>query len=75
MEQFDCKTKIISGEDSVSALKELGIGRLFLVSDPYFVKNGQAQRIAGLCRAQEVEIFDEIQPDPQVEQAAQGTAV
>ena len=74
MWSYSNKTKIISGEDSVSALKELGIGRLFLVSDPYFVKNGQAQRIAGLCRAQAVEIFDEIQPDPQVEQAAQGTA-
>ena len=74
MWRYSIKTKIISGEGSVSELKNMDIRRLFLVSDPYFVKNGQAQRIAELCRAQAVEIFDDVRPDPQVEQAAQGTA-
>ena len=74
MAQFSCKTKIISGEGSVSALKSMGIGRLMLVTDPYFVKNGKAKEIMEISGAAEREIFSDIQPDPSVELAAQGTA-
>ena len=34
MEQFTCKTKIISGPGSVVRLKELGCRRLLMVADP-----------------------------------------
>ena len=74
MAQFSCKTKIISGEGAVSTLRELGIRRLFLVTDPYFVKSGKAEEILALSGAVEMEIFSEVQPDPSVELAAQGTA-
>lgn len=74
MEKFSCKTTIISGAGAVSALGEMGAKRLFLVTDPYFMKNGTAQRIAAAAKAEQVEIFDKVQPDPTVELAAEGTA-
>ncbi len=74
MEQFSCKTKIISGPGAVSALGGLGAKRLFLVTDPYFMKNGTAERIAALSGCAQVDYFDKIHPDPTVELAAEGTA-
>lgn len=74
MEQFECKTKIISGPGAVSALAELGAKRLFLVTDPYFAKNGTAERIAKITGAAETEVFDQVAPDPSVALAAEGTA-
>ena len=73
MEQFSCKTRIISGDGALRALGELGIQRLFLVTDPYFVKNGVAQQIASSAKAEKTEIFSDIAPDPSVELAAAGT--
>ena len=74
MEQFECKTKIVAGQGAVSALGKLGAQRLFLVTDPYFAKNGTAERIAKIAGAAETEIFDRVAPDPSVELAAEGTA-
>ena len=74
MEEFSCKTKIISGTGVVSALKDLGAKRLFLVTDPYFMKNGQARQVAQCTGCAEVEYFDKVVPDPGVELAAEGTA-
>ena len=74
MERFSCKTEIVAGTGAVSALKELGCKRLFLVTDPFFMKNGTAERIAKLTGAEAVEIFDGVRPDPTVELAAEGTA-
>ncbi len=74
MEQFSCKTTIISGPGAISALGELGALRLFLVTDPFFAKNGTAQRIAAAAKAPEIQIFDAVQPDPTVSLAAEGTA-
>ncbi len=75
MEIFHSGTKIISGVGAVSYLKELGIKRLLVVTDPFFMKNGTAQRIGAAAGAEQVKIFDNIQPDPSVTLAAEGTAV
>lgn len=74
MECFSCKTRIISGAGSMSQLSQLGIKRLLLVTDPYFMQNGTAQRTAQLACAEQTEIFDKVKPDPSVELAAEGTA-
>ncbi len=71
---FSCKTKILSGDGAVSALGELGIRRLYLVADPFFVKNGVAQQVGNIAKAEAVEIFSEVTPDPSVELAAKATA-
>ncbi len=75
MEQFSCSTRLISGRGSVAALGDLGIRRLLLVADPYFTANGEAQRLAALAKAETVELYDKIQPDPSVAQAAEATAL
>ena len=74
MKEFCCGTKIIIGTGAVAALKSLGAKRLLLVTDPFFAKNGTAQRIAAASGAQQTEIFDKVAPDPSVELAAEGTA-
>lgn len=74
MKEFSCGTKIFVGTGTVAALKSLGAKRLLLVTDPFFAKNGVAQRIAAASGAQQTEIFDKVKPDPSVELAAEGTA-
>lgn len=74
MEEFSCKTRIVTGEGAVSALGDLKAKRLFLVTDPYFMGSGMAKKVAQLSKAAEVAFFDKVQPDPTVELAAEGTA-
>jgi len=74
MKEFYSGTRIISGTDAVSELKNMGFSRLFLVTDPYFAENGVAQRIAQSANARAVEIFRDVKPDPSVALAAEGTA-
>ena len=75
MERFSCKTQILSGTGAVSELKNMGIRKLLMVSDPYFTKNGTTQRLAALTGAEKVEIFQKVVPDPTVALAAEGTAL
>ena len=75
MERFSCKTQIISGPGAISVLKDLQIRRLLLVADPYFVKNGTAEKITALAHAEKAAVFDKVQPDPSVALAAEGTAL
>lgn len=74
MEQYCCKTKIVSGAGAVSVLKDMGAKRLFLVTDPYFYDNGVAEQVAASAGAEAVEIFNKVVPDPTVALAAEGTA-
>ena len=73
MEQFFCKTKIITGQNSLDILPTLHIKRLFIVSDPFFYQNGTVNHIAHLSRAEAVEVFNKVSPDPSVTLAAEGT--
>ena len=75
MEQFSCKTKILAGSGAVSCLGKLGAKRLLMVTDPYFMKDGTARRVAEAAGAEVYEIFDGVQPDPTVELAARGAAI
>lgn len=74
MEEFSCKTRVISGSGTIRMLGKLEKKKLFLVADSFFVKNGVAQQVAQAAGCREVEIFDRVQPDPTVELAAEGTA-
>ena len=74
MERFCSKTVIISGAGAIGALADLQPRRLFLVTDPYFMKNGMARQVVEASGAGESEIFDGVEPDPTVELAAKGTA-
>ncbi len=74
MEEFICKTKILSGDGAVAALKTLNSQRLFLVTDPFFEKNATAQAVVTASGAAQSRIYARVQPDPTVEQAAMGAA-
>lgn len=74
MDEFNCRTKVYSGAGAVKKLAEFGAKRVFLVTDPFFYKNGTAQRIAAEAKAEQVELFHDVKPDPTVELAAEGTA-
>ena len=74
LEKFSCKTVIYSGAGAVHALAGLGAKRVFLVTDPFFMKNGMAQKVADAAKAEAVEVFSGVKPDPSVELAAEGTA-
>lgn len=72
MKEFSCETKIIMGAGAVSAIAEQKFGRLMIVSDPFFAKNGWAERLGKAAKA--YEIFDKVAPDPSVALVAEGTA-
>ena len=74
MEEFSCKTRVVSGSGTIRMLGKLEKKKLFLVADPFFVKNGVAQQVVEASGCRETEIFDRVQPDPTVELAAEGTA-
>ena len=74
MEEFFCGTKVLAGSGVAGKLADLGAKRVFLVTDPFFEKNGMARQIAAGTKAEQIEIFSEVRPDPSVELAAEGTA-
>ncbi len=74
MKEFSCDTKIIAGTGAIGALKELRAKRILVVTDPFFAKNGTAERVAKASLAAQTDFFDKIAPDPSVELAAEGTA-
>ena len=72
MKEFSCQTKFVMGAGATKALEELHLGRILVVSDPFFSKNGWAQRLGNLARSHA--IFDRVVPDPSVALVAEGTA-
>ena len=58
--EFYCKTRILAGQGVLKELKIFHIKRLLLVCDPFFAKNGWAEKVQILSGAEQFEIFDEI---------------
>ena len=74
MEFFSCKTKIVSGPGAIWELANINCKRLLLVADPYFQKTDLPEKLKKATKAEEMETFFAVQPDPTAELAAQGTA-
>ena len=74
MEEFSLGTRVVAGAGAIGALKELGAKRVYIVTDPFFFKNGLAQKVAEAAGGSETAYFSDIQSDPTVELAARGTA-
>ncbi len=75
MTEFLCSTRVVMGPGAAAALKDWKPERLLLVTDPFFVKNGMAQKVVAAAGAGESRVFDRVEPDPSVSLAAEGTAV
>ena len=73
MKYFSCKTKITLNSTAQAVLKQLGIGKLLVVSDPFFAENGTAASLGQ--QAENYEIFSKVMPDPTVQLVAEGTAL
>lgn len=72
METFVCSTRLCFGENALQALQTLGAKRAFLVTDPFFAKNGTAQHILSLLPDAETEVFDRVGGEPTLAMVAQG---
>ena len=75
MEEFYCKTRILSGDGALDWLNHQHCESLLVVTDPYFMENGWAEKIASRVQARTRTFFDKVKPDPTVELAAEGTAL
>ncbi len=73
MWQFECGTRLFAGSGALDNLEKLNARRVFIVSDPFFSKNGTAQCVADRTGAGEIRIFDGVMPDPTVPLIAEGT--
>jgi len=73
--QFNGRTKICYGRDAIEAIEQLKAERAFIVTDPFMVKTGFADRIeshldrAGISHF----LFDGVEPDPSLETVTNGT--
>lgn len=74
MTEFYCPTKIWTGKHALDMLQTLHAKRVFLVTDPYFVSSGKTAEIERRLAGAEIQIFDQVQPDPPAELAAKGAA-
>ena len=74
MERFVCGTKIISGAGAAESIREWGARRALVVTDPFFYENGTAAKVGEWTRAETVEIFHQVVPDPGLDLVAAGTA-
>ncbi len=75
MQEFYCKTKIVSGAGALDWLNGQNCERVLVVTDPYFKENGWADKIANRVQAKQRTFFAGVKPDPTVELAAEGTAL
>ena len=71
--RFDLGTRVVSGAGALEVLGEFGAKRVLVVTDPFFHENGTAARIAAAAKPEQAAYFHQIQPDPTVTLAAEGT--
>lgn len=74
MTEFCCSTKLYTGTNALSALKNYPARRVMLVTDQFFSQSGTAQRITSMFSGAESLIFDQVTPDPSADLAARATA-
>jgi len=75
MQEFVLRTRLCFADNALNKLKTLAYQKILLVTDPFFVKNSMAQKIVSLCTQAQVQIFDQVQPDPPLKLIAQGVAM
>lgn len=75
MTQFYGKTKICYGKDALENLEHLQAKQAFIVTDPFMVKVGFADRIKSHLDRSGIghSTFDGVEPDPSLETVTKGT--
>lgn len=72
MEEFFSKTKICFGVDSLQYLSRFTSSRIFIVTDPFFVKSGMIEQVTRYLKNGQYQIFDKVIPDPPLELVVDG---
>ncbi len=77
MTQFYGKTKICYGNDALDSLDQVPATKAFIVTDPFMVKTGFADRIKSHLDRSGIahHTFSEVEPDPSLETVVRGTAL
>ena len=73
MAEFYCPTKIYTGEHALEILCTLQAKRVLVITDSFFSEKGK--QIGTMVPGAQVQVFDQVKPDPTAELAAQGAAV
>lgn len=75
MTQFYGKTKICYGEDALESLERIPAKQAFIVTDPFMVKVGFADRVKSHLDRVGIphRTFDGVEPDPSLETVTKGT--
>ncbi len=71
---FKIKPEICFGSGAVSYLKEIGLGRVMIVSDPFLIDNGMISLITDVLEEIQIEytIFSDVLPDSPMSKVAEG---
>lgn len=75
MGSFCCSTKIYASGNALEVLRTFSARRVLVVTDRYFSESGKALQIAKLVPGAQIEIFDQVTPDPPASLAAKGAAL
>ena len=75
MERFACRTEVVSGEGALSALGQLECRRLLVVTeaDPY--RDRRIRQIADGAGHPDMKCFENVDPEPTMYQAVEGSRV
>lgn len=76
MNSFKMATKVYSGKQAISCLKDFHCKRALIISDPFMVTSGMVDNVTEILNEASVpyEIFSEIVPDPTIEVVTKGVA-
>lgn len=74
MTQFYGRTRICYGEDAINNLDKLTGRHAFVVTDPFMVKMGFADRVISALERANIpqSLFDQVEPDPSLETVQKG---
>ena len=75
MEEFFSKTKVCFGVDALQYLSKFASSRIFIVTDPFFVKSGMIEQVTKYLKPGQYQIFDKVVPDPPLELVVEGIQV
>lgn len=74
MQNFNINTKIYFGENSLEYLKTLNTKNVFIVCDPFLVNNGTLDKLKINLKTENILIFSDVKPDPDIEVVSNGIA-
>ena len=74
MKEFDVRTRIYFGQDSLDRLKEMPYKRVMLIADPFVVTSGLIQHAVRRLHESGAEytIYSDVVPDPPIEKVVAG---